>query len=65
MHMRTILCLLFVTSALSTMAQDLDYPDYRSKKDNFSKIPGKSKSLNLSEFLFIIVFISSKAYLLK
>ena len=36
--MRIIASLLFVLSGLTTMAQDLDFPDFRSKKDNFAKI---------------------------
>ncbi|HEY4062992.1 MAG TPA: hypothetical protein VGM30_13895 [Puia sp.] len=36
--MRIILCLLLASTTLSCLAQDLDFPDYRSKKDNFSKI---------------------------
>ena len=37
-HMRTFLCLCLSLGALSVCAQDLDFPDFRSKKDNFSKI---------------------------
>jgi hypothetical protein len=36
--MRLIFCLLLAFGGLSCLAQDLDYPDYRSKRDNFSKI---------------------------
>jgi hypothetical protein len=36
--MRIAIGLLLLLSGLSTLAQDLDYPDFRSKKDNFSKI---------------------------
>jgi hypothetical protein len=36
--MRYLLSFLLVCSSVAGMAQDLDYPDFRSKKDNFSKI---------------------------
>lgn len=37
--MRIVLVgLILIGSILQTRAQDLDYPDFRSKKDNFSKI---------------------------
>jgi len=36
MRITTFILLFLVTT--SAMAQDLDYPDFRSKKDNFSKI---------------------------
>jgi hypothetical protein len=32
------------------MAQDLDFPDYRSKKDNFSKIPDKVLRADIASF---------------
>ena len=36
--MRILFCLLLAFGGFSCLAQDLDFPDYRSKKDNFSKI---------------------------
>jgi len=36
--MRIFLCLCLSLSTLSVFSQDLDFPDFRSKKDNFSKI---------------------------
>jgi hypothetical protein len=36
--MRIAIGLLLLLSGLSGLAQDLDYPDFRSKKENFSKI---------------------------
>ena len=36
--MRIIIIILLFLAGGSLMAQDLDYPDFRSKKDNFSKI---------------------------
>ena len=48
--MRTITCLLFVLSGLTTMAQDLDYPDFRSKKDNFSKINDQALRADIASF---------------
>jgi hypothetical protein len=37
-RMRIVFCFLVAFSGLSCLAQDLDFPDYRNKKDNFSKI---------------------------
>jgi hypothetical protein len=36
--MRIIIGLLATLSSLSSLAQDLDFPDFRSKKENFNKI---------------------------
>src|SRR5579872_2940834 len=36
--MRIVMGFLLVVAGLSCAAQDLDYPDFRSKKDNFTKI---------------------------
>ncbi|HEV2352940.1 MAG TPA: hypothetical protein VGR89_01745, partial [Puia sp.] len=36
--MRILIGLLLTLTGLSCVAQDLDYPDFRSKKDNFAKI---------------------------
>lgn len=36
--MRIFLCLCLSLGSLSVFSQDLDYPDFRQKKDNFSKI---------------------------
>jgi hypothetical protein len=41
----------FLTVAtLAGMAQDLDFPDYRTKKDNFSKIQDKSIRADMASF---------------
>jgi hypothetical protein len=48
--MRTLLSLLFVLSATVSWAQDLDFPDYRSKKDNFAKIPEKPLRAEIASF---------------
>ena len=40
---------------LSTVAQDLDYPDFRSKKDNFSKIKDKDIRGDLASFALAAV----------
>ena len=42
--------LFLVISGLSTMAQDLDFPDFRSKKDNFSKINDKDIRADMASF---------------
>jgi hypothetical protein len=46
-------CSFFYAFALATtpcVAQDLDYPDFRSKKDNFSKIQDKGMRADLASF---------------
>ena len=48
--MRNLICLVFVLSGLSAMAQDLDYPDFRNKKDNFAKINDKDIRADVSSF---------------
>ena len=40
---------------LSTMAQDLDYPDFRSKKDNFSKVKDKDIRGDVASFALAAV----------
>lgn len=37
-------------AGLKTKAQDLDFPDYRSKKDNFSKISDKQARADVASF---------------
>jgi hypothetical protein len=41
---------LSVLTVLTAKAQDLDYPDYRSKKDNFSKVSDKDIRADLASF---------------
>lgn len=48
--MRTIAFLFLTLSALSSLAQDLDFPDFRSKKDNFSKISDKDIRGDIASF---------------
>src|ERR1700748_1923338 len=48
--MRLLLCLSLIMSGLSTMAQDLDFPDFRSKKDNFSKIREQDIRADVASF---------------
>jgi hypothetical protein len=48
--MRIIFSLFLTASTLVSMAQDLDYPDYRSKKDNFSKILDKTVRADMASF---------------
>jgi hypothetical protein len=48
--MRTVVCLLFAFGGLRAMAQDLDFPDFRSKKDNFSKITDKDIRSDVASF---------------
>ena len=48
--MRILVCLFLIISVLSSSAQDLDFPDFRSKKDNFSKINDKDIRADLASF---------------
>ena len=49
--MRLLLsCLLTIFIASAVTAQDLDFPDYRSKKDNFSKISEKDIRADVASF---------------
>ncbi len=48
--MRNLICFLLAMSGLSVMAQDLDYPDFRQKKDNFSKIAEKDIRADVASF---------------
>ncbi|MBS1660737.1 MAG: hypothetical protein JST68_06765 [Bacteroidetes bacterium] len=41
---------LLTLSTLSSLAQDLDFPDFRSKKDNFAKIAEKDIRADLASF---------------
>lgn len=50
--MRILLfCFLSALTVLTSKAQDLDYPDYRSKKDNFAKISEKDIRADLASFV--------------
>lgn len=54
--MRVLLSLLLLSAtAALTRAQDLDYPDYRNKKDNFSKIQDKPLRADLASFAMAAV----------
>lgn len=49
--MRVLLsCFLFAFIARTVTAQDLDFPDYRSKKDNFSRISDKGVRADVASF---------------
>jgi hypothetical protein len=48
--MRIILSLFILLTGLSAVAQDLDYPDFRQKKDNFSRIAEKDIRSDVSTF---------------
>ncbi len=41
---------LFSLGSLASLAQDLDYPDFRSKKDNFSKVRETAVRADLASF---------------
>jgi hypothetical protein len=47
---KALACGLFYFATATCRAQDLDYPDYRSKKDNFSKIPDKPMRADMASF---------------
>ena len=53
--MRILVCLLLVLGGLSAIAQDLDYPDFRSKKDNFAKIRDKDLRSDVASFALAAV----------
>lgn len=44
------ICLLFVLSGLSVRAQDLDFPDFRNKRDNFAKVADKDVRADVASF---------------
>ncbi|HLZ88291.1 MAG TPA: hypothetical protein VKQ52_13645 [Puia sp.] len=48
--MRRLIFLSLVLCGLSGMAQDLDFPDFRNKKDNFSKISDKDVRADVASF---------------
>ncbi len=48
--MRIILFLSLILTGFSCLAQDLDYPDFRSKKDNFAKIREPDIRADLASF---------------
>ncbi|HXB95888.1 MAG TPA: hypothetical protein VNU70_12045 [Puia sp.] len=53
--MRIILFLFLSLSALTVLSQDLDFPDFRSKKDNFSKISDKDIRADVASFALAAV----------
>ncbi|HEV9035680.1 MAG TPA: hypothetical protein VGQ51_03630 [Puia sp.] len=53
--MRIFLCLCLSMGALSVCSQDLDYPDFRQKKDNFSKIHEQDIRADVASFALAAV----------
>jgi hypothetical protein len=53
--MRTVVAFLFVLASLQALAQDLDFSDFRSKKDNFSKISDKDVRSDVASFALAAV----------
>ncbi|MDR3715964.1 MAG: hypothetical protein P4L51_24415 [Puia sp.] len=49
--MRYLLSFLLLCGSVAGMAQDLDFPDFRSKKDNFSKVRDMPLRNDLASFL--------------
>lgn len=51
--MRNVLTLLILVSGLCTMAQDIEFRDFRNRKDNFVKISSTQKAIrtDMSSFL--------------
>lgn len=49
--MRYLFSFLLLCSAIAAVAQDLDYPDFRSKKDNFSKVHDTPLRNDLASFV--------------
>ena len=48
--MRRLIFLLLVICGIRGMAQDLDFPDFRNKKDNFSKVSDKDVRADVASF---------------
>jgi hypothetical protein len=48
--MRRLIFLLLLFCGFSGMAQDLDFPDFRNKKDNFSKVSDKDIRADVASF---------------
>ncbi len=48
--MRYLISLVLIYSSVTCLAQDLDYPDFRSKKDNFSKVREAALRADLASF---------------
>jgi len=53
--MRILLSLLLVFTGTLAWAQDLDFPDYRNKKDNFAKINDKDIRADVASFALAAV----------
>jgi hypothetical protein len=53
--MRIVLFVLFAGISLAGQAQDLDFPDYRSKRDNFAKITDKDIRADVASFALAAV----------
>jgi len=49
-RMRIAVCLFLILSGFSCLAQDLDFADFRSKKDNFNKIREQDIRNDLASF---------------
>lgn len=50
--MRVVLYVILVQISLTSIAQDADFPDYRSKKENFSKMREKEIRGDLAAFAY-------------
>jgi len=48
--MRRLIVVLFVVCSIRGVAQDLDFPDFRNKKDNFSKIHEQDIRADVASF---------------
>lgn len=48
--MRTLLCILFIYYSVGMNAQELDFRDYRTKKESFSKVPEKDVKGDIASF---------------
>jgi hypothetical protein len=48
--MRRLIVVLFVVCGIRGVAQDLDFPDFRNKKDNFSKVSEKDIRADVASF---------------
>lgn len=50
LSMRIILCALLACYSIKSMAQELDFRDYRTKKESFTKIPEKDVRADIASF---------------
>ena len=50
LFMRIVICVLLACYSVTVMAQELDFRDYRTKKESFTKIPEKDVRADIASF---------------